>query len=252
MTAKGARGGFENESNIIESFNLMDKEAITWLRHMGHDPNEVSKVKAYKAPPRVKPDVICEIFDRSGALVASEKLSAKKAAGKRGFNQIDRGDVVTRYLGMWPDMPPLTVEGLRLFTGNLPPAGKSRVPKRMFFDELPNGHQESITNFFTENKTRIVRDLLAGREPNMAKWFLGRDEERDKWTLLPIEDAVDFYSEGSVGPTIRGSIRIGTLTAQRKGGDKGMPTATNLQFKFDPNLIGQLVAESEKDKQGKH
>ena len=246
MTAEGARGGFDNEANIIESFNLMDREAITWLRHMGHDPSEVSRVNAFKAPPRVKPDVICEIFDRSGALVAREKLSAKKAAGKRGFNQIDRGDVVSRYLGMWPDMPPLTVEGLRLFTGNLPPVGKSREPKRMFFDELTEGHQASITNFFSENKTRIVRDLLAGREPDMARWFLGRDEARDRWTLLPIEDAVEFYSKGPVGSTIRGSIQLGTLTAQRKGGDKGMPSATNLQFKFDPNLIGRLVSESGK------
>lgn len=246
MTAKGARGGFVNEAKIIESFNLMDKEAITWLRYMGHDPSEVSRVKAFKAPPKVKPDVICEIFDRSGTLVASEKLSAKKAANKRGFNQIDRGDVVARYLKMWPDMPPLTVEGLRLFTGNLPPIGKSRGPKRMFFDELTKEQQVSITNFFTDNKTRIVRDLLAGREPDIAKWFLGRDEARERWTLLPIEDAVAFYSRGSVGPTIRGSIRIGTLTAQRKGGDKGMPSATNLQFKFDPNLIGKLVSESAK------
>jgi hypothetical protein len=244
VTAEGARGGFDNESNIIESFNLMDEEAIIWLRYMGYDPSKVSRVNAFKAKPRVKPDVICEIFDRSGALVASEKLSAKKAAGKKGFNQIDRGDVVTRYLNMWPDMPSLTVEGLRLFTGNLPPVGKSRLPTRMFFDELTKEHQLSITDFFSENKKRIVQDLLAGREPDMARWFLGRDEARDRWTLLPIEDAVEFYSKGLVGPTIRGSIQIGTLTAQRKGGDKGMPSATNLQFKFDPNLIGRLVSGS--------
>ena len=244
MTAEGARSGFDNETNIIRAFNSMDKDAITWLMHMGHDPSEVSRVRAYKAPPRVKPDVICEIFDRSGALVASEKLSAKKASSKKGFNQIDRGDVVTRYLSMWPDMPQLTVEGLRLFTGNLLPVGKSREPKRMFFDELTKSHQKSITDFFSEHKTRVVRDLLAGREPDMARWFLGRDEARHRWTLLPIEDAVEFYSRGSVGPTIRGSLRVGTLTAQRKGGDKGMPTATNLQFKFDPNLIRQLVSGS--------
>ena len=240
MTAEGAKGGFENENAIIESFNRFDSDAVIWLRHMGHNPNKVSKIIAYKAPARVKPDVICEIFDNQGSLVAKEKLSAKKASNSNGFNQIDRGDIQKRYLALWPDMPPLAVEGLRLFTGNLPPLDGSRNPKRMFFDELPLAHQETILDFFSKNKNRVISDLLAGREPDRANWFLGRDVSRNKWTLLPIETAIDFYSAGNVGKTAMGSIKIGGFTAQRKGGDKGLPTATNLQFKFDPNLIGQI------------
>lgn len=244
MTAEGAIGGFDNESQIISSFNAMSDEAIIWLRHMGHDPNEISRVHAFKAAPRVKPDVICEIFDLDGVLVSTEKLSAKKASAKRGFNQIDRGDVLKRYKTLWPEMPDLTAEGLRLFTGNLLPTGLTRNPKRMFFDELSSNHQIAIVDFFSSQKLRIVRDLLAGRQPEMAGWFLGRDVSREKWTLLPISEAIDFYSAGPVVPTSRGSIQIGNLTVQRKGGDKGAPSATNLQFKFDPNLIGRNLGNN--------
>jgi hypothetical protein len=243
MTAAGAKGGFDNEAEIIASFNSMDSDAIIWLQHMGHNPSEISRVSAFKAQPRIKPDVICEIYDRNGELTSVERLSAKKASSKVGFNQIDRGDVIGRYKSLWPDMPALTVEGLRLFTGNLPPISKSRNPKRMYFDELPQDHRDSILGFLKANKLDITRDLLAGREPNMANWFLGRDLSRNRWTLLPIEDAIEFYSTGSVEPTERGGIKFGTLTIQRKGGDKGKPSATDLQFKFNPNLIGQVSGD---------
>ena len=239
MTAAGAKGGFDNESQIISSLNAMDSDGVIWLRHMGHDPSTISRVVSYKADPRVKPDVICEIYGLSGELASTARISAKKASSKVGFNQIDRGDVVGRYKTLWPHMPELTVEGLRLFTGNLPPLPKSRNPKRMFFDELPIDNRESILNFLVANKLEIVRDLLAGREPNMANWFLGRDMARGRWTLLPMAEAIVFYSAGSVEPTDRGGIKFGTMTIQRKGGDKGKPSATNLQFKFNPNLIGQ-------------
>ena len=37
--------------------------------------------------------------------------------------------------------------------------------------------------------------------------------------------------------TPRGSLKIGRITVQRKGGDNGRKTANMLQFKIDPTEI---------------
>jgi R.HinP1I restriction endonuclease len=52
--------------------------------------------------------------------------------------------------------------------------------------------------------------------------------------LKKIDDAVKFFSEGNVELTSRGSLRIGRITMQRKGGDGGRDTAKQLQFKLNP------------------
>ena len=45
---------------------------------------------------------------------------------------------------------------------------------------------------------------------------------------------LQYYSEGDVLATRRGSIKIGKITIQRKGGDAGRETANMLQFKLNP------------------
>jgi hypothetical protein len=49
-----------------------------------------------------------------------------------------------------------------------------------------------------------------------------------------MDEAVKFYSEGPVEITRAGSLKIGRVTMQRKGGDGGRETAKMLQFKIDP------------------
>jgi len=41
----------------------------------------------------------------------------------------------------------------------------------------------------------------------------------------------NFYSQGEVGMSPRGSLKIGRVTMQRKG---GTPDPTSLQFKINP------------------
>ena len=57
------------------------------------------------------------------------------------------------------------------------------------------------------------------------------------WTLKPINVAINHYSEGNVEITNRGSMKIGRITMQRKGGDAGRDTAKMLQFKVDPTEL---------------
>ena len=45
---------------------------------------------------------------------------------------------------------------------------------------------------------------------------------------------MNFFAEGAVKITPRGSLKIGRITMQRKGGDAGRETAKMLQFKINP------------------
>jgi len=42
------------------------------------------------------------------------------------------------------------------------------------------------------------------------------------------------FGSGDVGITARGSLKIGKITMQRKGGDAGRETSKMLQFKINP------------------
>jgi hypothetical protein len=46
--------------------------------------------------------------------------------------------------------------------------------------------------------------------------------------------AMNFYGGGKVKMSSQGSIYIGRVTVQRKGGDGGRATANMLQFKINP------------------
>ena len=46
-----------------------------------------------------------------------------------------------------------------------------------------------------------------------------------------------FFADGKVEISPRGSLKIGKVTMQRKGGDAGRETANMLQFKIDPAEI---------------
>jgi hypothetical protein len=238
MTSQGAKGGFQNESDVIQSFNDMNQESFVWLHHMGVDPNQVGKVIAKKGSPGTKPDVLVSVFDKNGKKLLETKISVKLTSNaKRGFNQLDRGDVTNRYQKLWASISKDTETGLKLFTGILPPISASRDGRRMFLDELPPALLLSIKNFFESNKIEVVSDLLAGREPDKAKFLLCVSASDATSRVLPMEQAVGHYSSGPVVLTPRGSLQIGRITMQRKGGDSGAESAKNLQFKFDPNEV---------------
>lgn len=45
---------------------------------------------------------------------------------------------------------------------------------------------------------------------------------------------VNFFGNEAVQITKRGNFKIGKITMQRKGGDRGRKTAQMLQFKINP------------------
>ncbi|HKM13676.1 MAG TPA: hypothetical protein VJY42_01980 [Candidatus Methanomethylophilaceae archaeon] len=76
-------------------------------------------------------------------------------------------------------------------------------------------------------------------------WFLvtkyNKDDNTTEWALTDINKAMSIYSYGDVKVSPRGSIYIGNITVQRKGGDGGRDTANMLQFKIKPCLIFNYV-----------
>ena len=57
------------------------------------------------------------------------------------------------------------------------------------------------------------------------------------WILKDINTVMNFYGKGEVCITRRGSLKIGKVTLQRKG---GTPDPTKMQFKFKPCQLFEL------------
>ena len=56
-----------------------------------------------------------------------------------------------------------------------------------------------------------------------------------RWVLKNINEVLNYYfADGIVKISPKGSINIGKILMQRKGGDGGRATANMLQFKIDP------------------
>ena len=82
----------------------------------------------------------------------------------------------------------------------------------------------------------IISDILKGRGKFSADWMLVilKVDGKSKWVLKSINEAMNIFGEGAVKITARGSLKIGKITMQRKGGDNGRDTAKMLQFKINP------------------
>jgi len=87
----------------------------------------------------------------------------------------------------------------------------------------------------------IVTDLLKGRGRLSAEWMLVALKLEDivSWTLEPISVVLNYFGNGEIKQTTKGSLKIGRITMQRKGGDGGRKSANMLQFKINPvELLG--------------
>lgn len=97
-----------------------------------------------------------------------------------------------------------------------------------------------LNMFLIQNKILILNDILKGRGQFASEWFLVilRLEDKVEWVLKPINEVINFYG-GDVIFSPQGSLKIGKVTMQRKGGDGGRESAKMLQFKINPLLLMQ-------------
>jgi len=231
-----AKGGFRNEDDIVAKFNdwKNDEDAQKWLKIMGYPIKEIEKVKAIKLHG-YKTDVQVQITIYMKKAIAAENLSVKLVSNPQGFNQVDKR-WVNKYVEMW-NIPNDIVKILKLFTGEIRPTKLGlRDRRRMFFDEMNEDDQNKIVIFFAKNKILIVSDILKGRGKFSAGWMLVVlvAVKESRWVLKSINHAMNVFADGEVRITSQGSLRIGKITMQRKGGDAGRDTSKMLQFKINP------------------
>jgi hypothetical protein len=198
-----------------------------------------------------KADVQIRIMIRIGSILSVENISLKKANSNANYNQVDKRWIDT-YKEMW-GFDEEIVLGLKLFTGelnhksypNLIGKRKLRDKRRIFLNEVPENIRNKIINFFEDNKIAVVSDILMGRGGLSADWMLvtryNKQDQTTTWILKDINTAMNFFGKGTVRISPRGSLYIGKITMQRKG---GTPDPTKLQFKIKPCDLFKLGAEN--------
>lgn len=236
LGSQTAKSGFRNEDDIVRKFNNWKKDTDTqkWLKTMGYPINEIEKVEAVKLHG-YKSDVQVQITIYMKKAIAAENLSIKLVSNPQGFNQVDKR-WVDKYVEMW-DMPNEIARILKLFTGEIKlTKPKLRDRRRMFFDEMSENEQGKIIDFFSKNKILIVSDILKGRGKFSASWMLVAliTKKESRWVLKTINHAMNVFGKGDVKITSQGSLKIGKIGMQRKGGDAGRDTSKMLQFKINP------------------
>ncbi|MBR8465140.1 type II restriction endonuclease [Campylobacter sp. faydin G-140] len=240
LGSKTAKDGFKNEQHIADKFNNweIDNEGRDWLIIMGYNLERIDYVKAivisgYKSDLNVKVQVkLKDALD-------IENIQVKLVSNKKGFNQVDKRWLKS-YNELW-NIPSDIYKILQYFTGELKPYKNNvRDNRRMFMDELTEEEINLVLNWLNDNKLLIISDILKGRGEFSAEWVLVAQklEENARWILKNINEVINYYfADGKVEISPRGSIKLGKVTIQRKGGDNGRLSANMLQFKIDPTEL---------------
>ncbi|HEG8360317.1 TPA: type II restriction endonuclease [Campylobacter jejuni] len=242
-----AKNGFKNENFVVNTFNNWQNDTLaqSWLKAMNYNINDIQNVKAQKIKGSFKADVqvVILVQIKLQNLQDVQNIQVKLVSNLQGFNQVDKR-WLKNYNELW-NFPSELLEILQYFTGEKSPKIKNPKDKRrMFLTEFTKEEQEQVINFFIKNQALIVNDILKGRGQFASEWFLVilKIEKQDlKWLLKPINEVINFYS-GEVLITDRGSLKIGKITMQRKGGDNGRISANMLQFKINPcELFTEII-----------
>jgi len=238
LGSRTAKRGFKTERDITHKFNNWrdDEDARQWLSIMGYDLKRIEKVKAIVITGSHKTDVQVQITIYLKEAISVENLSVKLVSNPQGFNQVDKR-WVDKYVEMW-NIPENVAQALKLFTGEVKPRmGNLRDPRRMFLDEMDAQTQKLIVDFFGDNKILIISDILKSSDEFSVNWVmvvLKKKNENPEWVLKHINHVLNVFGSSEVRITGRGSLKIGRITMQRKGGNAGRETSKMLQFKINP------------------
>ncbi len=267
--SRTAKGGFASEREVVRKFKnwRLDKEAQEWLKIMGYPLEKIQDLRVFHIPAKLneekrrlfglennediefkKADVQIRLLIKIDNIWKIENISIKKISSG-DYNQVDKRKV-DNYKRIWGFDEDIAIS-LKLFTGEIKPCNFERYSKfiniscdklkdkrRIFLNELKENKLKKIINFFTDNKHLVVADVLRGRGALSADWImvLRYDNNNDitQWALVEINLAVNLYCKGEVNLTERGSLKVGQVVMQRKG---GTPDPTKLQFKIKPSLL---------------
>ena len=242
LGSETAKGGFRNEDEVIDKFNNWENDEVSqdWLIAMNYVIKEIEFVKAVKIGGNFKTDVQVQVTIKLKEAIDCENLSIKLVSNPQGFNQIDKREI-DKYVVMW-NIPKDIETILRLFTGKIEPKDKNGLkdPRRMFLTEISQDDRDKLVSFFNSNKILVVSDILKCRDKFSADWMLvilKKDSESYEWALKDINTVMNLFGKGDIRITKQGSMKIGEIGMQRKGGDNGRESAKMLQFKINPCLL---------------
>lgn len=239
LGSETAKQGFQNEKDVVCRINqwATDDTARKWLSILGYHLDTITAVNASQVTGSHKADIRVTV-DKDGKSF-SHFIQVKLVSNLQGYNQIDKR-WVDKYAEIW-SIPSDIVMLLKLYTGQSKPTSIGRDSRRMFASEFGGHDKEQLITFFKNNKKRILKTIFAGDDSSAAQWLLVVQKvNRDsRWALWPMEQAIGYFGEGDVAISDRGSIHLGKITIQRKGGDAGRETAKMLQFKINPAQILQ-------------
>lgn len=234
LGSQTAKNGFKNEQDVCERFNNWKNDEISqnWLVIMGYDLMQIKNVKAIVLHGH-KADINVQVFVFYKESVDIRNIQVKLVSNKKGFNQIDKR-WVKKYQELWNFSDDI-LKILCLFTGELKQGSK----KRLFIHEFSQEERDLLLQWFRDNKILVLSDILRGRGEFSAEWVLVAQKltQDARWVLKNINEVLQHYSQGDVKISPKGSLKIGRVTMQRKGGDNGRPTANMLQFKIDPTEL---------------
>ncbi|NKQ38573.1 MAG: hypothetical protein HF967_03705 [Methanosarcinales archaeon] len=116
-----------------------------------------------------------------------------------------------------------------------------RDQRRLFLNEMPKTIQNKIIKFFEKNRIIIISDIIRGKGGLFADWMLvtklNKENKTTEWILMDINSVMNFFGMEEVCISPRGSLYIGKITMQRKG---GTPDPTKIQFKMKPCQLFNL------------
>lgn len=239
LGSQTAKRGFANEDAVIDKFNdwQSDHDAQQWLSIMGYEISTIESVKAVKLHG-YKTDIQAQITIKLKEAIDCQNLQVKLVSNPKGFNQVDKR-WLSRYNELW-HIPITILKLLQLYTGEIKPTNytelRDKKKRRVFANEFTLAEQDILLSWLRDNQSLIVSDILKGRGQFSAEWMLviQRSATSSRWVLKPMNYCLNFFGNGEISISPRGTIKIGRITMQRKGGDGGRDTANMLQFKINP------------------
>ena len=201
---------------------------------MEYNLDEIEFVKAVVLSG-FKADIQVQVTIKLKEDIDAENIQVKLVSNLKGFNQIDKR-WVDKYVEMW-EIPNNITQLLKEYTGELPPKiNNPKDKRRTFANEFSEIDRSKLLEWLQNNKSLIVSDILKGRGKFSAEWMLvvQKTENQARWILKPMNYCLNFFGNGKVFISPKGTFKIGKITMQRKGGDGGRPTANMLQFKINP------------------
>ncbi len=245
LGSRTAKEGFKNEDFVKNEFNNWKGSDLAkeWLIEMGYDITKIESIVATKLSGH-KTDVQIKVLIITSQASDFQNLQVKLISNEDGFNQIDKR-WIKKYEEMW-NIPDNVVNILKEFTGeNTNSRINTKNKNRIFLSELNDNEKKELLSFFNKNKLLIIADILKGRGKFSAEWLLvihrhKKTKKIIKNCIKPMNKVMSFFGSGSIDITSRGSLKIGKITMQRKGGDGGKDTAKMLQFKINPVLAFKI------------